>query len=74
MYNTAAIASRPTPNPTPTPTPMIVPFLFPDAPEDAVCRGTAELEDALELVLDDAINGADVAGLVAIVTVCVAFG
>ena len=74
MYNTAAIASRPTPSPTPTPTPMIVPFLFSDAPEDVVCRGTAELEDALELVLDDAVDGADVAGLVAIVTVCVAFG
>ena len=53
---------------------MIVPFFFPDAPEDAVCRGTAELVDVLETVLGEVVDGADVAGLVAIVTVCVAFG
>jgi hypothetical protein len=53
---------------------MIVPFLFPDALEDVVCRGTTELVDVLEFVLGEVADGARVAELAAIVTVCVAFG
>lgn len=53
---------------------MIVPFVFLDVLEDAVCRGPAELVGVLEIVLEEAVDGGKVAELAAIVTVCVAFG
>lgn len=53
---------------------MIVPFVFLDVLEDAVCRGPAELVGVLEIVLEEAVDGGKVAELAAIVTVCVSFG